>query len=53
MKLAGYDFEGPFADPYDVKELPGVYVVLSLRVLDVGESGWAYRERGQGMSRRL
>lgn len=53
MKLAGYDFEGPFTDPSDVKELPGVYVVLSFGVLDVGESGWRYHEGGQGMSARL
>ena len=53
MKLAGYDFEGPFTDPSDVKELPGVYVVLNFGVLDVGESGWRYHEGGQGMSTRL
>ena len=49
MKLAGYEFGGPFPDPYNVKELPGVYVVLSLKVLDVGESGWGK----QKMSTRL
>lgn len=54
MKLAGYEFEGPFTDPYDVKELPGIYVVLGGdNVLDVGEAGWRYRERGQGLSKRL
>ena len=49
MKIAGYDFEGPFFDPHTVKELPGVYVVLNLQVLDVGESGGG----SQGLSRRL
>ena len=53
MKLIGYDFEGPFTDPSDVKELPGVYVVLNFGVLDVGESGWRYREGGQDVSTRL
>lgn len=53
MKLAGYDFEGPFSDPSDIKELPGVYVVLSFGVLDVGESGWRYHAGGQGISTRL
>ncbi len=54
MKLAGYEFEGPFSDPYDVKELPGIYVVLSGdSILDVGEAGWRYREGGQGLSKRL
>jgi hypothetical protein len=54
MKLANYEFEGPFTDPYDVKELPGVYVVLSGdNVLDVGEAGWRYREGGEGLSKRL
>lgn len=54
MKLAGYEFEGPFSDPYDVKELPGIYVVLSAdSVLDVGEAGWRYPEGGQGLSKRL
>ena len=53
MKLAGYDFEGPFTDPSEVKELPGVYVVLNFGVLDVGESGWNYQAGGQGMSTRL
>jgi hypothetical protein len=53
MKLAGYDFEGPFTDLSDVKDLPGVYVVLSFGVLDVGESGWRYHEGGQGISTRL
>lgn len=54
MKLGDYEFEGPFTDPYDVKELPGVYVVLSGdKVLDVGEAGWRYRKGGQGLSKRL
>lgn len=53
MKLAGYDFEGPFTDPSEVKELPGVYAVLNFGVLDVGESGWNYQAGGQGMSTRL
>lgn len=53
MKLAGHEIDGPFTDPDDVKELPGVYVVLSLGTLDVGESGWRYREGGQGMRTRL
>ena len=38
MKLAGYDFEGPFFSRDEVKDLPGVYTVLSMRVLDVGYS---------------
>jgi len=53
MKLAGYDFEGPFSYPSDVKDLPGVYVVLNFGVLDVGESGQRYREGGQGLTTRL
>jgi hypothetical protein len=53
VKLAGYDFEGPFTGPSEVKDLPGVYVVLNFGVLDVGESGWQYHEGGQGMSNRL
>lgn len=53
MKLAGYDFEGPFNYPSDVKDLPGVYVVLNFGVLDVGESGHRYREGGQGLIGRL
>lgn len=53
MKLAGYDFEGPFTDPSDVKELPGVYAVLSFGVLDVGVSGLRYHEGGQCISTRL
>lgn len=53
MKLAGYDFEGPFTNPDDVKELPGVYVILNLGIVDVGESGWRYDKGGQGISTRL
>lgn len=53
MKLAGYDFEGPFTDPSEVKELPGVYVVLNFGVLDVGESGWRFHEGGQVLGTRL
>ena len=53
MKLFGYDFEGPFTDLSDVKELPGVYVVLNFGVLDVGQSGSRYREGGQAVNTRL
>jgi hypothetical protein len=53
MKLAGYEFDGLYTNPSDVKELPGVYIVLSVKVLDVGESGGRYREGGQGVSTRL
>jgi len=53
MKLAGYDFEGPFTDASQIKDLPGVYVVLNFGVLDVGESGWNYQAGGQGIGTRL
>ena len=53
MKLAGYDFEGPFYDPSEIKELPGVYVVLNLGVLDVGEGGYNYQRGGQCINKRL
>lgn len=43
MELGGYRLEGLFFDSEEVKDLPGVYVVLSVRVLDVGESGHTYR----------
>jgi len=58
MNLAGFDFDGPFDNPDQLREEPGVYVVLSISpgrpdvVLDVGESGWNF-PRGQGLRSRL
>jgi len=58
MKLASFNFSGPFTDADEIREEAGVYVVLSLRpqrspaVLDVGESGWNWLQ-GQGVRSRL
>lgn len=53
MKFGDYKFEGPLSIE-DVKELPGVYLVLSGdSVLDVGESGWNWRRGGQCLNKRL
>jgi hypothetical protein len=52
MKFGDYDFEGPL-DIENVKELPGLYVVLSGdNVLDVGESGYNF-PHGQALNKRL
>jgi len=59
MLLDGFVFEGPFHNLDEIRDEPGVYVVLGLRpgeepvVLDVGESGWAHSEGGQGVRQRL
>lgn len=52
MKFGDYNFEGPLSIE-DVKELPGIYVVLSgATVLDVGKSGYNF-PHGQALNRRL
>ena len=45
IPIAGYPFEGPFAKPSELLDLPGVYVVLGsnnsnvwTNVVDVGKS---------------
>ena len=58
MNLGGFDLEGPFDDPEQLRDEPGVYVVLGIRsgnagdILDVGETGWNFPS-GQGLRRRL
>lgn len=52
MKFGDYNFEGPLSIE-DVKELPGIYVVLrGATVLDVGESGYNF-PHGQALNKRL
>lgn len=58
MKLGDFNFEGPLNTVDQLREEPGIYVVLSIRpgspdaILDVGESGWNF-PAGQGVRSRL
>ena len=58
VNLCGFNFEGPYDSPDELREGAGVYVVLSVRpgkhdiMLDVGESGWNLPQ-GQGVRSRL
>ncbi|MBI4233358.1 MAG: hypothetical protein HY686_02860 [Chloroflexi bacterium] len=58
MKLLDFDFEGPFTNLDDIRDDPGVYVILSMLpdrhfLLDVGETGYNWPRGGQGLRRRL
>jgi len=58
MKIAGYDFEGPFKDPDEIEERKeGVYVVLCSnrpdRPLYIGTAGEGISRGHQGVRERL
>jgi len=59
IKLAGYEFDGPYSDIENIRDEPGVYVVMSFRgahlpiVLDIGTAGEGMWQDSQGLKRRL
>ena len=55
MKYCGYEFEGPFEKISDLRNEPGIYIVLCMhqKVLYVGTSGEGMNKDSQGVQERI